>query len=185
MPFVYDAQPNLVKSSFALLARGTYNRPAMRLLLLVLVLLLPIAACVKGSLFWVAVDPSGGTPIDASRAFDSSFGSGGYVVTSVGDTSVQVVGVLLQDDGRIVVAGHGAGATPGVALVRLLEGGTLDSSFDGDGKVFEDVVNIESAGTSAVQEVSGLTFDPNTQKITLVGTGREVSTVITHCTVCR
>ncbi|HBI41724.1 MAG TPA: hypothetical protein DDY78_02575 [Planctomycetales bacterium] len=71
--------------------------------------------------------------------FDTSFGNGGTVITSLsnGDDSAQ--DVLVQPDGKIVVVGTvsypGNGATTGFGIVRYNADGSLDASFGTDGKV--------------------------------------------------
>ena len=66
----------------------------------------------------------------ANGALDTSFGTGGSVVTSFsGSTLTQAIGVAIQPDGKIVVLGRaGAGQ-----LVRYLSDGSLDSSFGSGG----------------------------------------------------
>lgn len=62
-------------------------------------------------------------------SLDSSFGSGGIVVTRVGTGQDRISGVTVQPDGKIVVAGHSHNGTDlDVALARYLPDGTLDQS---------------------------------------------------------
>jgi uncharacterized delta-60 repeat protein len=75
-------------------------------------------------------------------ALDPDFGSGGIVVTPMGQGAAYDVGeaLLIQPDGRIVVAGDTTEAiTHRVAIVRYNPDGTLDSSFGGTGKVLTDL----------------------------------------------
>lgn len=70
---------------------------------------------------------------DADGALDPSFGTGGQVTTAIGSTDDQALGVALQVDGRIVVAG--ASKDDGhyrFALARF-EGSTLAVSVAGGG----------------------------------------------------
>lgn len=73
--------------------------------------------------------------IDGS--LDSTFGEGGAVTTSIGDTA-SAGAVALQPDGDIVVGGsasfHGAGADD-FALARYTPNGTLDATFGNQGVV--------------------------------------------------
>lgn len=62
---------------------------------------------------------------------DPNFGVGGMVTTSASSGNDQAYGVVVQPDGRIVVAGR---AGPDVALVRYMPDGSLDPSF-GDGGI--------------------------------------------------
>ncbi len=64
-------------------------------------------------------------------SIDSTFADTGMAVTSFGVTSDVANAMALQVDGKIVVGGS---ALVGFALARYLPQGTLDTSFDGDGK---------------------------------------------------
>jgi uncharacterized delta-60 repeat protein len=66
---------------------------------------------------------------------DGTFGSGGLVTTVFGFAAVGRA-VALQSDAKIVVAGTvGCCSSVGIVLARYNPDGTLDSSFDTDGKV--------------------------------------------------
>lgn len=70
---------------------------------------------------------------------DRAFGSDGRVQTNFTALADQVRDVAIQSDGKIVAAGAAAmfnqTAESGFALARYTTDGTLDSSFDGDGKL--------------------------------------------------
>lgn len=67
---------------------------------------------------------------------DAAFGSGGQVVTTVGGQNDVINAVALQPDGKIVVAGSSViFPLNEFAVVRYETNGTLDSSFNGTGKV--------------------------------------------------
>jgi uncharacterized delta-60 repeat protein len=73
---------------------------------------------------------------------DPTFDDDGLALTDFqqGGNEDQAHGVAIQKDGRIVVAGYsndGSGI-PDFALARYLKDGTLDSSFDDDGRVTTD-----------------------------------------------
>ena len=78
---------------------------------------------------------------------DTTFGVGGKVITPIGATDVPYT-MALQSDGKIIVAGATAFTSFGpaeFALVRYHADGSLDTSFDDDGKVttdfgFDDIV---------------------------------------------
>jgi len=74
-----------------------------------------------------------------SGTLDAGFGQNGKQTIDFGLSSSQVYEVALQPDGKIILAGH-AGDDSGFyfALARLNINGSLDSSFDGDGKVVLD-----------------------------------------------
>jgi uncharacterized delta-60 repeat protein len=74
-------------------------------------------------------------------ALDPSFGTGGEVTTTVGSgtTYTEAEALRVQPDGKIVAAGYGTnGSNYDFALARYNPSGSLDTSFDGDGKVVTD-----------------------------------------------
>jgi uncharacterized delta-60 repeat protein len=75
-----------------------------------------------------------------SGALDDSFGDAGVVdLVFNGGILDEAYGVTIQPDGRILVVGvTRVGAQDDFAVNRYLTGGTLDESFDGDGKVSTD-----------------------------------------------
>jgi uncharacterized delta-60 repeat protein len=86
-----------------------------------------------GSAFWIARYTGAG-------ALDTSFGSGGVIRPDFG-ASGSGNAVIIQADGKIVVAGQAGilpNATSDFALARYNPNGSLDASFDGDGRVFTD-----------------------------------------------
>jgi uncharacterized delta-60 repeat protein len=78
---------------------------------------------------------------NADGSLDTSFGTGGTVVTDFYGTHEAALAIAVQPDGRLVVAGFtrrfGPWDTnpPDFALARYTSEGRLDTSFDGDGKV--------------------------------------------------
>lgn len=73
--------------------------------------------------------------VPSAGAIDSSFGSGGIVTTDFGYTLDAAFAVAVQTDGRIVAAGKRGGNQHDFAIARYNPDGSLDTSFDGDGKV--------------------------------------------------
>jgi uncharacterized delta-60 repeat protein len=74
---------------------------------------------------------------NANGTLDRSFGRGGKVMTSVG-AGGRASALAIQQDGKLVAAGHstgGNGFKAGLALVRYNPNGTLDGSFGQGGKV--------------------------------------------------
>lgn len=71
---------------------------------------------------------------------DTSFGGDGKVTTQFTRKDDPVSGLVIQADGKIVVAGSAAwnGTNPNFALARYNGDGTLDTSFGSDGKVTTD-----------------------------------------------
>jgi uncharacterized delta-60 repeat protein len=73
---------------------------------------------------------------NADGSPDNSFDSDGIVTTSVGDFGEVAYDMVLQSDGKIILAGYSDDATTNFfAVVRYNTDGTLDNTFDGDGKV--------------------------------------------------
>lgn len=71
---------------------------------------------------------------------DPTFSGDGKQLTSI-RVSAYGNGVAIQSDGKIVAAGGsyaGAGGTHDFALARYMPDGSLDTSFDGDGKLTTD-----------------------------------------------
>lgn len=72
----------------------------------------------------------------STGTLDSSFGGDGIVITDLGGRDDLAAAVLVQPDGRILVAGgFGDFISHSFAVVRYNVNGTLDTSFGGDGIV--------------------------------------------------
>jgi uncharacterized delta-60 repeat protein len=69
-------------------------------------------------------------------SLDTSFETDGKVIPTFGSSDEEAFAVAVQADGKIVAAGIDSNAD--FALVRLNQDGTLDTSFDTDGKVTTD-----------------------------------------------
>ncbi len=71
---------------------------------------------------------------NSDGSLDTSFGTGGTVITPITADQELAGGVALQEDGKIVVAGgYSPVATLDTIVLRYNADGTLDTSFDGDG----------------------------------------------------
>lgn len=93
-------------------------------------------------------------------SLDSTFDSDGKVITStgVGEYSHHEKGrsVVIQSDGKIVVAGSSFnGFDKDFSLVRYNSNGSLDNTFDSDGKVTTDFENNDDYGYSAAIQSDG------------------------------
>ncbi len=95
-------------------------------------------------------------------SLDTSFNSTGKVVTSFGGGSDQARCITLQSDGKIILAGR---AGNGIGVIRLNENGTLDTSFNGTGKVSTNV------GSGNPDEAHGVVVQPD-GKVVVAGFAR-------------
>ena len=73
-------------------------------------------------------------------SLDTSFDGDGIVTTDVGTSSVDnAQAVAVQPDGKLVVAGYSnAGTNYDFVVLRYTPDGSLDTTFDGDGKALVD-----------------------------------------------
>lgn len=71
---------------------------------------------------------------NTNGTLDNTFDGDGIQTTPVGSTSAQINAIVIQPDGKIVVAGYGTTlGNAEFALARYNTNGSLDASFDGDG----------------------------------------------------
>jgi uncharacterized delta-60 repeat protein len=87
---------------------------------------------------------------------DPAFGGGdGRVTTDFGDVD-RADGVAVQADGKIVVAGSAGGrGGPDFAVARYNADGSLDPTFDGDGKVTTDFASSHDQGFAVALQADG------------------------------
>lgn len=89
---------------------------------------------------------------NTNGSLDTTFDTDGKVTTSFSSGNDVATGIKLQGDGKILVEGYSPG--PGdldFALVRYNKNGTLDTSFDGDGKLITDIGAEDNGAAVAVQ----------------------------------
>ena len=88
---------------------------------------------------------------NADGTLDSNFNGTGKVTTDFGGAYDHGYCMALQDNGKIVVAGSSyvAGSSENFALARYNADGSLDTSFNGSGKV----TNAVGSGTDVIQGV--------------------------------
>lgn len=102
-------------------------------------------------------------------SLDTTFGSNGWTSIAFGDRFETANAVALQPDGKIVVGGKTS--LPGVgvraAIARLNPNGSLDTTFDGDGKATVEFREPSAFSPSPV-EVNSLKI-ANNGKIVFVG----------------
>ncbi|HLQ44680.1 MAG TPA: delta-60 repeat domain-containing protein, partial [Planctomycetaceae bacterium] len=88
----------------------------------------------------------------ASGVLDTSFDTDGKLTTAIGTRSDEAYGVALQADGKIVAAGRAYMSGYDFAAVRYNSDGSLDTSFDTDGKVTTKfVTSVDEAYAVAIQ----------------------------------
>ena len=106
----------------------------------------------------------GAVRYNANGSIDSSFGNNGAILIPVGRGDAGVYSVILQSDGKIVLAGYADRAVTNTdfAVVRLTSTGQLDPTFDGDG------IAIHDAGTNGEDSVYGAALQAD-GKIVLAG----------------
>jgi len=101
-------------------------------------------ACTAGG-----VAQFGTVRLTTSGALDTSFNTTGKVQTALGSSQDTAYGVVIQSDGKIVVAGSSSqSGLYNVAVVRYTSAGALDTSFNSTGKVLTNLVG-PSYGSSA------------------------------------
>jgi len=81
-------------------------------------------------------------------SLDTTFGTGGKVTTAFNSCCGTALSVAIHTDGKIVAAGQ---VQSDFGLVRYNPDGSLDTSFDSDGKVTTDIFNL---GNDAVYSVA-------------------------------
>jgi len=92
---------------------------------------------------------------NVNGTLDTAFGTGGKATTAFSDTA-KGLGVVLQSDGKIVLAGQTGGGPPSYnpadfALARYNNNGTPDTSFGTGGKAVTDFGGDDSGSSVALQ----------------------------------
>lgn len=87
---------------------------------------------------------------NSDGAFDTSFDSDGKVLTSVIANTDRLTSMALQSDGKIVAVGW-SGSPTVFSAVRYNTDGSLDTTFDGDGRVTTTVNTNPAAASVAIQ----------------------------------
>ncbi len=84
---------------------------------------------------------------------DTGFGTDGLATAGFSTLNDYPAAVVVQSDGKIVVAGQSSNLTnPDFAIARFVDGGTLDGSFDSDGKLTVDFFDsFDGAECAAIQ----------------------------------
>ncbi|MCC7069653.1 MAG: hypothetical protein IT523_14560 [Burkholderiales bacterium] len=93
----------------------------------------------------------------ADGALDTSFGSGGKIISPIGSGHDYARAIALQPDGKVVVAGH-CGYLPtsyDFCLARYLANGTPDTSFGSNGTVISPIGSSEDSGKAIALQPDG------------------------------
>jgi uncharacterized delta-60 repeat protein len=127
---------------------------------------------VAGYIYKVGGDDFALARYNANGSLDTTFDGDGKVTTDFGVSLDRAYSVAIQSDGKIVVAGESYNGSKWLdfALTRYNANGSLDTTFDGDGKVTTDFgggddtahsVAIQSDGKIVLAGSSGIrgTFD--------------------------
>ena len=98
---------------------------------------------------------------NVNGSLDATFDGDGRATTAVGATTNEdhAYAGALQSDGRILAAGraNGASGSSDIAMVRYNANGSLDSTFDTDGKVTTDIGNSGSQANALAVQSDGKT----------------------------
>ncbi|MDP1677509.1 MAG: T9SS type A sorting domain-containing protein [Bacteroidota bacterium] len=94
---------------------------------------------------------------NSSGALDNTFGTSGSVITVVSSQGGFPNSIAIQDDGKILVAGFSQhpSTSNDFAVVRYNSNGTLDSTFDSDGKTNTDFTTTNDKGNSVAIQADG------------------------------
>ena len=98
-------------------------------------------------------------------SLDNTFDGDGKVITGIGNIEDACHSLLIQNDGKILVTGYSieSNGSIDIALARYNSNGTLDNSFDGDGKVTKYI------GASIVDDVGTCSAIQSDGKIVVGG----------------
>lgn len=100
------------------------------------------------------VSEAGVVRYTTTGSLDSSFGTGGVVITS---GTQAAFGIALQSDGKIVVAASGTTSTLGIQVIRYNTNGSLDTSFGTGG-----IANVRPFNGVFFEQLTGaLLVEPN------------------------
>jgi len=139
-----------------------------------------IAVQDDGKIVLAGSSENAGTGLDFAVArylpdgsLDPDFGDGGTVTTSVSDDTDTAYAVLVQKDGKIVLAGEsnqGASGTGGdFALVRFDSDGRLDESFGDGGVVLTPIA--EGGGRDVAYAMASQRIDGEERLVVVGGEG--------------
>ncbi|HMT29990.1 MAG TPA: T9SS type A sorting domain-containing protein [Bacteroidia bacterium] len=88
--------------------------------------------------------------LDTLGVLDTTFGTGGKVVTDFGTNEDWVNAMALQTDGKIILAGY-KGYPSDIAMSRYNDDGSIDSTFGTAGKVISSLTTEDQANAICLQ----------------------------------
>jgi uncharacterized delta-60 repeat protein len=92
---------------------------------------------------------------NSDGSLDESFDTDGIVTTAIGSGTDVASSVVVQSDGKIVVAGYSVIGNFDFVVVRYNADGSLDESFDGDGKRILDLSGLSDVARSVILQSDG------------------------------
>jgi len=94
--------------------------------------------------------------LNADGTLDTTFDGDGKLIVPVGSFADRGHSMVVQPDGRILVAGYSSnGSNNDFSLIRVNADGSLDNTFDGDGKLMVQVGSGNDEGWSMVVQPDG------------------------------
>ena len=94
--------------------------------------------------------------LNADGTPDTTFDGDGLLITVVSPSQNDAgYGIALQADGKIVVSGMTRVTTPDVLVLRYNSDGSLDTTFDGDGKATTDINGLSDHGYDVLVQQNG------------------------------
>ncbi len=90
---------------------------------------------------------------NSNGSLDTTFDADGKVTTAIGIGTDFITAIAIQSDGKIVVAGisNSGGTNDDFALARYNSNGSLDTTFDADGKATTAIGGYDNARGLAIQ----------------------------------
>jgi len=92
---------------------------------------------------------------NSDGSLDSSFGTGGKVTTQIGSANSFANSMVLQLDGKILVAGYSTGTWKDFTIARYNNDGALDSAFGTGGKITTDFASDDDVAQSVLVRPDG------------------------------
>jgi len=102
----------------------------------------------------IPVGLTGAIHFNTDGTLDATFGTGGVVTTDFGGDD-RVQGLTVQGDGKLVIAGSTDNGSDIIVARYNAADGSLDTTFDGDGKRFVDFAGQSAGAADVAVEASG------------------------------